>query len=221
MFCFFLKCHITNDILIWQLQKIKRRYFHFSWTQWRTEKTSREWWRASTSLSNSCCPLLRVGKWMTSILLKQRRRWRGTSPGASKPWQPERKDSWESLHRSWLLKVCPLPSFSPHLSSHLLTLYTKREGSDGCTRRGEQGHQGKEEDVEGRLIHVRDRYQISWTCMEGMIIILPSFPHRCLFSFFMISFSFSSSSSPCCNYRLILHTLNSSLNAGSHQHGTT
>ena len=42
------------------------------------------------------------------------------------------------------------------LSSPLFTLY-KREGSDGCTRRGEQGHQGKEEDAEGRLIHVRDR----------------------------------------------------------------
>ena len=42
------------------------------------------------------------------------------------------------------------------LSSPLFTLY-KREGSDGCTGRGEQGHQGKEEDAEGRLIHVRDR----------------------------------------------------------------
>ena len=50
-------------------------------------------------------------------------------------------------------------SFSP---PPLLCLpSTKREGSDGCTRRGEQGHQGKEEDAEGRLIRVRDRHQIS------------------------------------------------------------
>ena len=46
-------------------------------------------------------------------------------------------------------------SFSP-LSSPLFTLYTKREGSDGCTRRGEHGHQSKEEDAESRLIRVQD-----------------------------------------------------------------
>ena len=97
--------------------KDQAKVFHFQivllWTQWRREKTSREWWRASTSSSNSCCPLWRMARWMTSILLRLRRRWRGTSPGASKPWQPERKDSWESLHRSWLIKVCPPPYLSP------------------------------------------------------------------------------------------------------------
>ena len=47
-----------------------------------------------------------------------------------------------------------IPSISPSLSSPLFTLYTKREGSDGCTRRGEHGHQSKEEDAESRLIRV-------------------------------------------------------------------
>ena len=160
------------------------KVFHFQivvlWTQWTKEKTSREWWRASTSLSNSCCPLWRMARWMTRILLRLRRRWRGTSPGASKPWQPERKDCWESLHRSWLLKVCPPSSFSPLSSPGWL--YTKREGNDGCTRRGEQGHQSTKEDTESRLIRVWDWYQSSWTCVEGVMIILPSCPHRSLSS---------------------------------------
>ena len=101
-------------------------------------------------------------------------------------------------------------SFSP---PPLLCLpFTKREGSDGCTRRSEQGHQSKEEDAESRLIRVRDRYQISWTYMEGMMIILPSFPHRFLFSFLMISFSSSPSKNPVSFSTLWTHLLN----AGSH-----
>ena len=104
-------------------------------------------------------------------------------------------------------------SFSPS-STPLFTLYTKREGSDGCTRRSEQGHQGKEEDAEGRLIRVRDRYQISWTYMEGMMIILPSFSHRPLSSPFSWFLSLPLLPTTAVSFSTLWTHL---LNAGSHQ----
>ena len=104
-------------------------------------------------------------------------------------------------------------SFSPS-STPLFTLYPKREGSDGCTRRSEQGHQSKEEDAEGRLIRVRDRYQISWTCMEGMMIILPPFPHRSLSSPFAWFLSLPILPTTAVSFFILWTHL---LNAGSHQ----
>ena len=114
----------------------------------------------------------------------------------------------QSMSSSIFLSYPPLPSPLLCLPS------TKREGSDGCTRRGEHGHQGKEEDAESRLIRVRDRYQISWKYMEGMMTILPPFPHRSLSSPFAWFLSLPLLPTTAVSFSTLWTHL---LNAGSHQ----
>ena len=189
--------------------KDQAKVFHFQivvlWTQWRREKTSREWWRASTSSSNSCCPLWRMARWMTSMLLRLRRRWRGTSPGASKPWQPERKDSWESLHRSWLLKVCPPPYLSPPPPLLCLPSTQKEKAVMDAQEEMNKAIKARKKILKaGSYVYeteIKSAEQV-WKVWWSSSLL----SHISLFSFFMISFS----SSPSYNRCLILHTLNSS-----------